>query len=60
MLLFKAPSKLKKKKQKYSRIQEFVDLGDGYDNDDPFIDNTEAVSLVLVIITLLGVSSLKS
>ena len=33
-----------KKKAKYDRVQDLVDLGDGYDDSDAFIDNSEAVS----------------
>jgi len=30
-------------------IQDLVDLGDGYDETDPFVDNTEAVCIVMFI-----------
>lgn len=35
------------KKKKKDRIQDLVDIGFGYDESDPFIDNSEAVSSVL-------------
>jgi len=30
------------KKKKVARVQDLVDLGEGYDENDPFIDNSEA------------------
>jgi len=33
-------------------IRDLVDLGDGYDETDTFIDNTEAVSIVLMCTTV--------
>jgi len=35
------PASKKKKSRKYD---DYVDLGAGYDENDPFIDNTDAVS----------------
>lgn len=35
------------KKKKKDRIQDLVDIGFGYDESDPFIDNSEAVSSLL-------------
>lgn len=31
--------------QRKDRIQDLVDIGYGYDDDDSFIDNSEAVSV---------------
>lgn len=31
------------KKQRTQEMDDFYDMGDGYDEDDPFIDNTEFV-----------------
>ncbi len=39
------PASKKKKSRKYD---EYVDLGAGYDENDPFIDNTDAVNLILI------------
>lgn len=36
------------KKKKKDRIQDLVDIGFGYDESDPFIDNSEAVGSFLV------------
>ena len=36
--------KRKKKKRRLDRGQDLVDLGEGYDETDAFIDNSEAVS----------------
>ncbi|KAK3100720.1 hypothetical protein FSP39_024244 [Pinctada imbricata] len=36
-----------KKKKRLGRIQDLVDLGDGYDVEDPFIDNSEAYDEVV-------------
>ena len=33
-----------KKKKKRRIVDEVVDIGDGYDLDDPFVDNSEVVS----------------
>lgn len=35
------------KKKKKDRIQDLVDIGFGYDESDPFIDNSEAVGCFL-------------
>lgn len=35
------------KKKKKDRIQDLVDIGFGYDESDPFIDNSEAVGSFL-------------
>jgi hypothetical protein len=40
----------KKGQQRVQGYQDFVDLGDGYDETDPFIDNTDAVRLASSII----------
>ena len=32
------------KKKRTREMDDYYDLGDGYDIDDPFIDNTEAVT----------------
>jgi len=34
--------------QQEHEIRDLVDLGDGYDETDAFIDNTEAVCIVLL------------
>ncbi|XP_074651217.1 uncharacterized protein LOC141905981 isoform X2 [Tubulanus polymorphus] len=51
--------KAKKKhmrKSKIGRLQDMIDLGDGYDDTDPFVDNTEAYDEVvpLSLTTKLG------
>ena len=33
-------------------MDDFADMGDGYDEDDPFIDNTEAVRSLILPLTL--------
>lgn len=35
------------KKKKKDRMQDLIDIGYGYDETDPFIDNSEAVSPIL-------------
>jgi ubinuclein len=40
------PATKKKKSRKYD---EYVDLGAGYDENDPFIDNTDAVNRLILI-----------
>lgn len=37
------------KKKKKDRMQDLIDIGYGYDETDPFIDNSEAVSLFMVL-----------
>ena len=38
------PAPRKKNHRRSDRMQDLVDLGDGYDETDPFVDNSEAVS----------------
>lgn len=35
------------KKKRKDRMQDLIDIGFGYDETDPFIDNSEAVSILL-------------
>ncbi|XP_061185351.1 ubinuclein-1-like isoform X1 [Saccostrea echinata] len=51
-----APKPGKKGKKRAGRITDLVDLGDGYDQEDPFIDNSEAYDEVvpLCLTTTLG------
>ena len=39
------------KKKKSKKYDDYVDLGAGYDENDPFIDNTDAVVEPLLYIT---------
>ena len=38
----------KKKRKNKDFLEDLVDLGDGYDENDTFIDNSEAVSIFKV------------
>ena len=41
------------KKRKLKCLEdEYFDLGDGYDENDPFIDNTEAVRFFCILLYL--------
>jgi len=40
------------KKKKKDRMQDLIDIGYGYDETDPFIDNSEAVSSLFAKNTL--------
>lgn len=40
-----------KPKKKQDRIQDLIDIGYGYDEEDSFIDNTEAVSVKMCVWT---------
>lgn len=39
------------KKKKRDRMQDLIDIGYGYDESDPFIDNSEAVGSLLAHLT---------
>jgi len=41
------PKKQQQQQQKEDRIQDLIDIGFGYDDEDSFIDNSEAVSCTL-------------
>ena len=41
--MFKATKGKTGQKRKRDRVEDLVDLGDGYDLEDSFIDNTDAV-----------------
>ena len=41
------------KRKRTTEMDDFYDLGDGYDSDDPFIDNTEAVRFLFFIYKIL-------
>lgn len=39
------------KKKKKDRMQDLIDIGYGYDESDPFIDNSEAVGSLFAHVT---------
>lgn len=39
----------KARKHRKDRLQDLIDIGFGYDETDPFIDNSEAVSSISLI-----------
>ena len=50
--MFQGSKPGKKHKLNYRQkceIQDLVDLGDGYDETDPFVDNTEAVCIIVLL-----------
>ena len=42
-------------KRKHGRYEDYVDIGAGYDETDPFIDNTDAVSYLFKILFFRGI-----
>ena len=44
-IYFQAVKPAKQGKKARQRLDDLVDLGEGYDETDPFIDNSEAVSI---------------
>ena len=44
--ILQKPKMGKKKRKNKEFLEDLVDLGDGYDESDTFIDNSEAVSIL--------------